>query len=101
LLFGGAGERSEVDLTEWNLTGQDGEKLGKVTGWRPKAEGWGENRGLGKYMSINGYTIDADQEGFDLRELTEMKAVEYLDCLELTAEERDPRVDRPFENGAY
>lgn len=101
IIFSGEGEQAEVDLSELGVKGKNGESLGKTTVWRPKSEAWGECRGLGSYLSVNGFTVDAGQEGFDLRELTEKKAIEYLDCLELNGPEEEPQRDRPFEHGAY
>ena len=97
-LFQGEGESAEADLDALGVTGVDGSKLGKITVWRPKAEGWGEGRGWGCYLSVNGHTIDAGQQGFDLRQLTEDKVVLYVDCL---TESGEPRFDKPHDGGSY
>lgn len=97
-LFGGEGETAEVDLDEMGVKGQ----MGKKTIWRPKAEGWGERRGWGCYLSVNGYTVDPGQDGFELGDFTANNWVAYLDCLELDGlEEREPRYDKPYNGGAF
>jgi len=68
--------------------------------WRPKS-GWTED--LTRYLSVNGYTLDANQDSLDLREWTEKKWVLYLDCL---SENEGPgqsarAYERPFPGGAY
>jgi hypothetical protein len=49
------------------------------------------------YLSINLYTIDANQPGFDLRELHERGMIEYLDWLG----ESGKRGDVPHPGGLY
>ena len=100
-LFAGEGEEVEADLDKLGVMGKDGGKLGKRLVWRPKWEGWDEAGHGGHYLSVNGYTVDADQEGFDLRVQTENKCVAYVDCLELSGKEEEPRYDRPHAGGAY
>ncbi|KAJ0300933.1 hypothetical protein COL5a_008553 [Colletotrichum fioriniae] len=82
-------------------TAAAGEKnMAKV--WRPKKEGWVEGKKFGSYLSVNGYSVDAGQDGFDLREITEKKWVGYCDWLELHSEgSQGTRHDRPWEGGAY
>ncbi|KAK0119947.1 hypothetical protein ONS95_011371 [Cadophora gregata] len=99
-LFVGQGETAEVDLDDIGVNGKDGKKMGKRTIWRPKAEGWDEHK-AGCYLSVNGYTVDYGQEGFELGEFTANKLVAYLDCLELSGREREPRYDKPYEGGAF
>lgn len=101
LVFRGKGETVEVDLDEMGVRDKDGGKMGKRTIWRPKAEGWDEGSGPESYVSVNGYTVDAGQEGFELGEFTAKKWVGYMDCLEANGPERDPRYDKPYEGGAY
>jgi len=71
--------------------------------WRPKAvvpeDGWVEN--LQMYLSVNGYTLDAGQEGLDLREWTEKKWVLYLDCYSETEGPTARSYERPHFGGAY
>jgi len=69
-----------------------------MTVWSPR-QGWHED--MTHYLSVNGYTIDAGQEGCDLREWTEKKWVLYLDCLRVQDTGPDRRYERPFEGGAY
>ena len=87
--FAGEGELVEKDV--------GGETK---TVWAPR-RGWVEN--MENYLSVNAYTIDAGQEGIDMREWTEKKWVMYLDCLsDMTAEQPVSRTyDRPFPGGAY
>jgi hypothetical protein len=100
-LFAGKGETAEVDLDEMGVKDRDRGKMGKRTIWRPKAEGWDEQRESGCYLSVNGYTVDSGQEGFELGEFTANKWVGYVDCLELNGPEREPRYDKPYNGGAF
>lgn len=100
-LFTGKGETAEVDLDEMGVKDKDGGRMGRRTVWRPRAEGWSEQRGMGCYLSVNGYTVDAAQEGFELGEFTANQWVAYVDCLELHGPEREPRYDKPYEGGAF
>ena len=90
-----------MDLDEMGVRDRDGSKMGKRTIWRPKAEGWSEQRGPGCYLSVNGYTVDSGQDGFELGEFTANKLVGYVDCLELNGPERELRYDKPYEGGAF
>lgn len=87
--FMGEGELVEKE------TGTSGETQ---TVWCPK-QGWVEDGT--RYLSVNGYTLDAGQEGLDLREWTEKKWVMYLDCLTDEPVGSDTTYDRPFPGGAY
>jgi hypothetical protein len=100
-LIVGESEAAEVDLDALGVVGEDGEKLGKRTVWRPKNEGWGEGTGWNSYLSVNGYTIDAGQEGFDLRVLHEQNVIEYCDDLDWNGQHGQPRYDRPHVYGSY
>lgn len=80
----------EGELVEKEVNGET------KTVWCPK-QGWYED--MKKYMSVNAYTLDAGQEGLDLREWTEKKWVMYLDCL--TDSGQTMGYERPFEGGAY
>ncbi|KAI9150350.1 hypothetical protein HJFPF1_10114 [Paramyrothecium foliicola] len=102
-IFMGQGEIVDVDMVGIG-GGGSGTQLCPATtvkAWRPKKEGWVEGKvNHGCYLSINGFTIDPGQEGFDLRELTEEKRVVYIDYLH--GEDRGlPRFDRPHDGGAY
>jgi hypothetical protein len=105
--FMGQGEVDEVDLAEKGvpLGIQEGipgyEKGKKVKVWHAKGkedEKWVDKRRAGEYLSVNAYTLDAGQEGLDLREWTEKKWVAYLDCWEEKAEQR---FEAPHVGGAY
>jgi hypothetical protein len=111
----GSGEVAERDM-EKDLGGksfvetikglQKGNKEGTVKVWRPRKEGWserGSDPGRQSYFSLNAYTLEAGQEGLDLREWTEEKKVLYLDCLEPEGEGKGEvrRYERPHYGGAY
>ena len=65
--------------------------------WRVQELG-PESRGdKGPYLSVNAHTIEADQ-GLDLRELTEKKLVEYIDCRN---ERGQRRYDYPHHGGSF
>lgn len=113
--FSGKGEVVECDM-EKDLGGREfvegikdlhkGENDGTVKVWRPKKEGWYE-RGYPlegrSYFSVNAYTLEAGQEGLDLRQWTEEKQVLYLDCLEPNGEGTGETrtYERPQYGGAY
>lgn len=84
----------EGELVEKKVGGLDSRTV-----WSPK-QGWYED--LTRYLSVNAYTLDAGQDGLDLREWTEKKWVMYLDCL---SDGHDPiasrSYERPFPGGAY
>jgi len=82
IALAGQGEVVEKDV--------DGEKR-KV--WVPHAE-WKE--GQNAYISINAQTLDAGQEGLDLREWHYNKWVCYLDMLD---EKEGDAFDRPHRGG--
>ncbi|OHF02572.1 hypothetical protein CORC01_02267 [Colletotrichum orchidophilum] len=101
-----AGAGSGVEKGEEEAArGKDGAAAGEksVTKvWRPRKQGWVEGKKFGSYLSVNGYSVDAGQDGFDLREITEKKWIGYCDWLELHSEgSQGTRHDRPWEGGAY
>ncbi|UKZ76781.1 hypothetical protein TrVFT333_004491 [Trichoderma virens FT-333] len=104
-IFHGEGEVVDVSLPE--TAALVGAKSGSETGivsvkaWRPKeVELSATNPHQGSYLSVNGHTIDAGQEGVDLREWVETKAVMYLDLL--PNEGGMPRrCERPHVGGSY
>jgi hypothetical protein len=102
-LFVGEGETQEVDLGVMGIRDRKtGEKMGKQMAWKPKREGWDESADGSNYLSVNGYTVDPNQEGFELSELTDAKVVEYNDMLGFPeVPEGPPRWDRPYKGGAY
>ena len=89
--YAGEEENVEVDL---GALGVPGEAEGK------KTKVW-KHKGGPAYLSVNGYAIDAGQDGLDLREWTEKKWLQYFDMLP----EREKRLrrtyDRPHAGGAY
>lgn len=99
-IFAGEGETVEVDLGELGVAGHQAGKT--VTAWKPKKDGWREGREYGCYLSVNAYTVDANQDDFDLAEFTDMKAVGYYDYLRVGEQGMGPlQHDRPHKDGAY
>lgn len=79
------------------------EEEGEREVWRPRKEGWGEGHGGegeggAGYLSVNAVTLEAGQEGLDLREWTERGWVGYYDSLDHRGEEL---FARPCRGGAY
>lgn len=108
LILMGEGELADVDLEALGVKDSkanqdnDGAATGQTKVWRPKKDGWKEGKRFGSYLSVNGYSVDAGQDGFDLREITERKWVGYLDWLELHQKgSQGTQFDRPWEGGAY
>lgn len=95
---GGDGEVVEREL-EVDVPGEGdsggGKKGERVKVWSPKKEGWVE--GDTGYFSVNAHTLDAGQEGLDLREWHEKGWIVYLDM----ANEGEPRFGRPHDEGIY
>ncbi|KAH7362659.1 hypothetical protein B0T11DRAFT_339411 [Plectosphaerella cucumerina] len=79
------------------LSKKAGAGAGPIKAWRPKKEGW---QG---YLSINAGSLDAGQEGLDLREWKEKDWVMYLDLLEARGPGTMelPRYGIPHEDGMY
>jgi hypothetical protein len=112
LTFLGEGEVVDVDLKELGVGDEALKRLGvegdgKVKAWRPKEGVFNEGtlteedkeRGMKmSYLGINGFAVDAGQEGLELRELTEKKWVCYLNML---TEEPVHSYDGPRDGGAY
>ena len=92
-IFEGESEVADVDL-EAEMGKESKAKKTKV--WKCKAEGWKE--GKASYLSVNALTIEAGQEGFDLREAVDKKWVAYLDCLNY---KDDDRWDYPQVGGTW
>ncbi|KAH8589258.1 hypothetical protein B0O99DRAFT_523583 [Bisporella sp. PMI_857] len=69
--------------------------------WAPSlclsGDNWQESSGLRCYLSVNATTLDARQEGLDLREWHEKGWIQYLDCLEEVGEDTDV----PYPGGMY
>lgn len=109
-IFMGKGEEVKVDLNDVGLSDDQkrtigvkgSEQEGKIKAWRPKKEGWKEGkRENGCYLSVNGCTLDQEQEGLDLREWSEKKWVCYLQILKADERGEAPRYDRPHDGGMY
>ncbi|KAL7930784.1 hypothetical protein V8C35DRAFT_134266 [Trichoderma chlorosporum] len=104
-IFYGEGEVVDVTLPEAVALADaksDSEMSSvSVKAWRPKkVELSASLPHQGSYLSVNGHTIDAGQEGVDLREWVETKAVMYLDLL--PNEGGMPgRCERPHVGGSY
>lgn len=104
--FHGEGEIVDVTLPEAlaladaeSGTEQDGVS---VKAWRPKRVELREGiPHRGSYLSVNGQTIEPGQEGFDLREWAERKAIMYLDFLTDEKDRLMERCERPHVGGAY
>ena len=78
------------------VEGENGEKM-KV--WHPRKDRVeGPDEGS-LYLSVNAHSIDAGQEGFDMREWTEKKWLWYLDFLDDSS--RAANADHPLPGGCY
>lgn len=110
LIFMGEGRVSDVsvetdslDIPLERLTLSDNAKADQkkklVKAWHGIPDSEAVNIPDGQYLSVNAHTIDANQEGFDMRDWVDKKAVKYLDCLD-DAQNED-RYDRPHAGGCY
>lgn len=96
--FDGIGEVRDMVVPETQTAAGAAAAGETVATWRPE-RGWVED---GKrYLSVNAYTLDAGQEGVDLREWTEKKWVMYLDCFTGQDGPMERTYERPFAWGAY
>ncbi len=95
-IFMGEGQVVDASPGEFGLAGQAAVKV-----WRPKRQHAGTNaKQTGCYLSVNGHTIDAGQEGFDMREWVENETVMYYDFLK--DEGPGPgRYGKPYPDGCY
>ncbi|OAA59404.1 Mss4-like protein [Cordyceps fumosorosea ARSEF 2679] len=93
-IFAGEGHVVEAQSGDLGLAGP-------VEVWRPTGPGAGSNAKLtGCYLSVNGHTIDAGQDGFDMRDWVERESVMYYDFLK--DEEPGPgRYGKPYPGGCY
>lgn len=101
----GEGEVVEREVPEVKLPGrmEEGKEIvEKVVGgkmnrvWVPKDS---QKDGGGRtILSVNAHTLEAKQEGLDLREWHEKGVICYLDCLD---EKEDDSYDRPHAGGSY
>jgi hypothetical protein len=91
----GPGEIVSVDLDHWKKNG--GERIsGSTKVWALK-EG---NKADDEYLSVNAVTLDAGQDGLDLREWHERKWICYGDYLHDVDYEEDA-FGRPPKGGTY
>jgi hypothetical protein len=82
-------ESAEVDVPAVLVGYDTGEKKGdddelkRIRVWRPKKEGWDEALGKGakSYLSVNMTSLDAGQEGLDLREFVDKGWIVYSNYL--------------------
>jgi hypothetical protein len=83
------------DLGELRVQGEESGNMTEV--WVPKEEGWVDNEtGL---LRVNALSLDAKQEGLDLREWVEKKWVQY--CNGLDEVPQSGKHDKPHQGGAY
>ncbi|KAM3067476.1 hypothetical protein ACMFMG_011621 [Clarireedia jacksonii] len=94
--YNGEAETVKVDLAALGVKGLNGEVLGETEVWRLKKEGWVE--GHHNYLSVNATSLDAGQEGCDLREWHEKGWITYIDTLDQKEENRN---GKPFRGGMY
>jgi hypothetical protein len=101
--FAGEGEVISADLALLGIEEDmrkrvkaEVDEQGQTKVWRPKP-GFIDAANQG-YLSVNGYSLDARQEGLDLREWHEKEHVMYLEYLDSPQQNR---YGRPFEGGAY
>lgn len=89
-----------LDGTAGEVTGKEGETT-RVAVWRPKKD-WHESQeddsGGDDYLSVNGVTLDAHNENFDLRQLHEKGYVGYMQTLQWVGYDYE---DKPYFGGAY
>jgi hypothetical protein len=100
----GEGEVLEKEVPEVKIPGrmEEGNEVPerniggvKTKVWVPKEKSEGE---YGTILSVNAYTLEAKQEGLDMREWHEKGLICYLDTLD---EKEGERYDRPHIGGAY
>jgi hypothetical protein len=78
---------------------EDGVLIKRVAVWKPKKEGWVEwpAPGANAYLSVNMCTLDADQEGLDLRNFHENGWIGYCEMLKGAKGYQHT----PYEGGMY
>jgi hypothetical protein len=78
---------------------EDGCFVKRVPVWKPKKEGWVQwpAPGANSYLTVNMHTLDADQEGLDLRNLHEKGWIGYCEMLKGTKGYQHT----PYEGGVY
>lgn len=84
----------DIDLEVWLGKESEG-KLTRV--WRPKREGYEEEKTA--MLRVIATSLDAEQEGLDMREWHEKGWIVYANGLK---DQRDgQRLGKPFPGGAY
>jgi len=101
-LFCGGHEVAEVPLDDIGIdAGKLGDGVqvgdGKIKVWRGKQGVFDESKRMG-FLSVNAHTLDAGQEGMDLREWHEKGWILYLDGL---AGKGKPQYGTAHEGGVY
>ena len=88
----------KTEVVEVELPTEFGQDRANV--WRPMKghEGWTEGQGGNSYFSLNATTLDAGQEGLDLRSIHEKGWVVYVDGLDDVGERR---AGEPHRGGMY
>lgn len=87
-----------VNLRELGVKKVNGKEVeeGETEVWKCKKEGWIEEKT--GYLTINASTLEAGQEGLDLREWHEKGWISYIDSLDYEGENR---LGRPHRGGMY
>lgn len=93
-IFMGEGGIETVNPKELGMMGES-----SIEVWKPKRRD-PDASGRPYYLSVNGHTIDAGQEGFDMRELVDNKSVFYYDFLQ-DENEGPGRYGEPHPGGCY
>jgi hypothetical protein len=65
--------------------------------WSPQRDDWDEVRSFESYLSVNLTSVDAKQEGFDLRDFSRFNWILYLEALN----DSDQEGEVPFEGGMF
>ncbi len=110
-IFMGEGRVSDVEIEADSLDiplerltlsdeAKEQPKKKSVKVWHSLPDGEAVNIPHGQYLSVNAHTIDADQEGFDMRDWADKKAIQYLDYLK-AEHDGASRYDRPHIGGCY
>ena len=81
------------------MLNEDGVLVKRMSVWKPKKEGWVEwpAPGANSYLNVNMCTLDADQEGLDLRYFHEKGWIGYCEMLKGAKGYQHT----PYEGGMY
>ncbi|KAH8895359.1 hypothetical protein GQ53DRAFT_744036 [Thozetella sp. PMI_491] len=94
--FMGAHELADDELPGYGAEGE------RFKFWRPAKDQFLEGkRPRDSYLSVNAITLDADQEGADLIDWADRKAISYVDALGLNGKPTGGIANKPFEGGCY